>query len=284
MYKKRAVFRRSILKVENDGTNRRLKDCLVAEEPFTLVWSSSDGHSERLSSTMRTPGNDLALAAGSLFSTGLIFGLSELAGLSFCMGGSVNELNRLKASLRLPASVINERLAHRPSASLPQSACGMCGLDDLASPGALLAWSARRYSGKPWEPTREILDQALGFLEDRCPLFKATGASHACIIVNAQGELLSVGEDVGRHNACDKAIGNLILDEVKNEEAFCLPPKSGVLFSSRLSFELACKALGAGASWMAAVGAPTHLAVDLAQECRVPLLGFLSSARYNCYS
>lgn len=260
---------------------KRFKDVLVAEEPFTVVWQSLDGASERLASTMRTPGDDLSLAAGMLLSEGLLTGKHELKQLSFCAGGGVNELNRLKAELRLSRAEIQERLSHRPSAGLPQSACGMCALDDLSSPETLLKWSASRYHGKPAVADRELLLSALRELQSGCPLFSQTGASHATAVLAADGTALKVAEDVGRHNACDKALGGLLLE---SDGRFQLPPHTGVLFSSRLSFELASKAAVAGAAWIASVGAPTHLAVALAHRLELPLYGFVSEERFNQYS
>lgn len=283
MHKKRAVFRQPIRKI-NDAGDRRLKDTLVAEEPFTLVWQASDGPSERLTSTMRTPGDDLSLAAGLLFSEGVMRGKGELKTLSFCAGGGVNELNRLKAELRIPHTVVQERLNHRPSASLPQSACGLCAVDDLSSPQNLVDWAAGRARREGTLPQAETIHLALEHFEVQCPLFSSTGASHACLVVTLAGELLSSGEDVGRHNACDKAVGSLLLEEAVDAPDFLLPEGAGIIFSSRLSFELASKAVACGASWMASVGAPTHLAVQLAERCRLPLFGFVSKTRHNLYT
>ena len=284
MEKKRAVFRRSIRRFEQGKTSIRRKDSLLAEEPFTLVWWSLDGDSDRVSSTMRTPGDDMSLAAGILFSEQVIQGLSELKTLSFCSGGGVNELNRLKAELRISGTLTRERLSHRPSSSVPQSACGLCSVDVLSNPQALLDWAAARYKGRPAAGSQELLQRALHHLENSCPLFRATGASHATVLVDGRGDLLSLGEDVGRHNACDKAIGALLLADKDGRECFQLPPESGLLVSSRFSFELAYKAVAAGVSWMASVGAPTHLAVELAQRCGIPLYGFVSAERYNLYT
>ena len=263
---------------------KRLKDSLVAEEPFTLTWQGTDGIADRLGSTMRTPGDDLALAAGMLFAEGALQSLGELQILSFCSGGGVNELNRLKAELKIQGQLVNQRLNHKPSAALPQSSCGMCSVDNLSNPGVLLNWAAERGRGLACEPEVATLHKALDILQSDCPLFLKTGASHACIVVGEAGESLSIGEDVGRHNACDKALGKLFLETLNPENFFQLPAKSGLLFSSRLSFELASKAVAAGASWMASVGAPTHLAVELAQKCGLSLYGFLSKERFNQYS
>ena len=197
MEKKRAVFRRTILRRATGANPKRLSDSIVAEEPFTVVWESLDGQAERLASTMRTPGDDLALAAGMLFSEGLVLNKAELSIMSFCAGGGVNELNKLKAELRLSSSQVEARLQHKPSKSTPQSACGMCGLDDLSSPNSLLKWSADRFRSTPHSPTGEVLDQSLQALESECPLFSKTGASHACVIVDKLGGVLSVGDTQG---------------------------------------------------------------------------------------
>jgi FdhD protein len=102
------------------------------------------------------------------------------------------------------------------------------------------------------------------------------------VVVDSQGEPLAAFEDVGRHNACDKAIGSLLLQQ-NDDSDFQLPPGSGLLVSSRFSFELAQKAVSAGVSWMASVGAPTHIAVELAERCGVPMYGFVSHQRFNRY-
>ena len=217
-----------------------------------------------------------------LFAEGVLVSKRELHLLSFCAGGGVNELNRLKAELRISGTTVRERLGHRPSASLPQSACGLCSVDDLSNPEALLKWAADRFRATPVEPQPELLRKALEHLQSGCPIFAATGASHASVIIGSEGDALAAFEDVGRHNACDKAVGNLLLQQ-NDDSDFQLPPESGLLVSSRFSFELAQKAVAAGVAWMASVGAPTHLAVELAERCGVPMYGFLSRGRFNQY-
>lgn len=281
MEKKRAVIKHSTRRFVKGEEPKRYKDTLLVEEPFTLIWKSADGVSDRLASTMRTPGDDLSLAAGLLLSEGVIRGKNELKGMSFCTGGASNELNRLVAELRIPADEISARLAHRPSASSPQSACGLCSVDDLSSPKVLLKWAQSRYRGVPQPVSERLLESGLRVLESSAPIFSETGACHACVVLSAGGLPLSVAEDVGRHNACDKVLGRLLLDD---PQEFQLPKGAGMIFSSRLSFELAAKACVAGVAWMASVGAPTHLAVELAEKCQIPLYGFLSRDRYNSYT
>lgn len=283
MFKKRKTVRLSVEKVSSLGS-KRARDLLVVEEPLSLHWQGNDGSAQRLAATMRTPGEDNELAAGILFSEGLLRHRRELDRLTFCTSGAPNELNRLRAVMRFSNQQGEARLAHRPSSVLPQSACGLCGYEELANPKALVKWAAQQGPGEvpTLSPSAELLRQALDHLHSQAPIFAATGASHAVVLVDPSGHLLAAGEDVGRHNACDKAIGRLLLQD-KNEALFRLPEGSGVMFSSRLSFELAAKAVRAGAAWIGSVGAPTHLAVELAQVCRLPTVGFCSHERYNRY-
>lgn len=281
--KKRRTVKRKVTKVQGSRSEAR-RDLLVVEEPLTILWQAKDSKPQRFAATMRTPGQDNELTAGLLFSEGLLRSKTELELISYCTGGGPNELNRLKAQLRLDAVTCQARLVHRPSQALPQSACGLCSNEELGDPAQLLEWAAGHLpSGhQSLSPTQSLLHQALDRLEGQCEVFAATGASHGCVILDCRGELLQAAEDVGRHNACDKAIGSLLLSG-NADQPFRLDEGSGILFSSRLSFELAAKAVRAGAAWMASVGAPTHLAVELAQRCEIPLMGFLTKSRHNVY-
>lgn len=283
MFKKRKTVRLKVSKITPDS-QRRERDLVVVEEPLTVLWQGTDGPVERLSATMRTPGEDNELAAGLLFSEGLLQDPGELEVLSFCASGGPNELNRLRAVLRLSHAQGRARLAHRPSASLPQSACGLCSVDELSNPKVLLDWaSAQRPANVgTLSPSTELIRRSLELLQHESPVFVATGGSHAVVLVSLEGKLLSSAEDVGRHNACDKAIGKLFLNGQRGQR-FVLPEGTGILFSSRLSFELAAKAVRAGAAWMASMGAPTHLAVELAQRLNLPTVGFCSQQRHNRY-
>ncbi len=289
MQKKRCTTKRAILRLTTDGASRR-SDTLVAEEPLNVLFQSSDGNVQRLAATMRTPGQDIELAAGLLFSEGLIAKRVELGTLDFCVGGGPNELNRVVARLRLSEATCQERLGRRPSLSLPQSACGMCSFDELGQVNALLDWAAEQGLGNS-ESRVGLEDSAEAFsvlsaASERflkvCPVFAKTGACHATMVLETTGELLGVAEDVGRHNACDKALGRLLLTD-SGSERFALPPGCGLLFSSRLSFELAAKAVRAGSGFMASLGAPTDLAVRLAERCGIPCYGFVGSQRVNRY-
>lgn len=284
MQKRRRTARVEVLKLHGEA-KRKTRDNLVVEEPLTILWQALDGPGQRLLATMRTPGEDNELAAGLLFSEGLLRHKRELEVLSFCASGGPNELNRLMARLRLSLEEVQRRLAHRPSGGLPQSACGLCAFDELSNPKALLAWAASAHpsTGSHFSPDRRLLDQALAHLQEKSPVFAITGATHAVLALGPDGALLGAAEDVGRHNACDKVIGSLLLAARPTEETFRLPDGTGLLFSSRLSFELAAKAVRAGAAWMASLGAPTQLAIELARATGMPTAGFLSAERHNVY-
>jgi FdhD protein len=284
VHKKRRTAKVTVEKASR-SSNRRERDLLVVEEPLTILWQALDGPGQKLAATMRTPGDDNELAAGMLFSEGLILQRKEIETLSFCTGGSSNLQNRLQARLRIDHHTATRRLSHRPSQGIPQSACGLCSFDDLADPATLVRWalSTRPGQSRAARPKLEVLKKSLACLRDLSPIFAATGASHATALISSSGEPIVIAEDVGRHNACDKALGKVLLACKTPQEPFALPEGTGILFSSRLSFELACKAVRAGAAWMASVGAPTHLSIELASACGLPTYGFLSDERHNVY-
>lgn len=286
MHKKRRTARLPV-KIHEGESSKSMQDLLVAEEPLTIMWQPMDGDSQKLTATMRTPGHDNELAAGILYAEGILQHKGEIVKISFCGSGGHNELNKLKTVLRLNKSEIMARLSHRPfhpSEVQPQSSCGMCSHDELPGLAGLIDWAAKKWSQNQdtFLPDQKLLVQALAVLQKEAPLFAATGASHAVLLIDPNGKMLACAEDVGRHNACDKAIGELLLAQ-KVREPFTLPKGCGILFSSRLSFELAAKAVRAGASWMASVGAPTDLAIELAQKVKLPAIGFLKADRYNVY-
>ena len=286
MHKKTKLKKRSIQRIVSGQEAKRCRDALVLEEPFTLLYRPSDGSAKSFASTMRTPGEDLELAWGMMYSEGLVRCRREINRMSFCSGGGPNELNRLVAELRLTESISEERLRHRPSGNLPQSACGLCGTSDLSDPKSLLNWVIEHGQTQDsfFAHSGSTLGATLRNLQAQTPIFDQTGASHACLIEGPDRSVWAVAEDVGRHNACDKAIGKLLMEAEQPDATFILPRGSGLLFSSRLSFELAAKAVRAGASWVASVGAPTELAIELLSRARVTSFGFVSESRFNCYT
>jgi FdhD protein len=250
-------------------------DTLAVEEPLEirLAWrSGGEDHDAPVSITMRTPGHDLELAIGFLVGEGIVRRSGDAVlvrhvGPSARPDGTTNAV-RVELS-RDPSSEIG-RLARHFYAT---SSCGVCG---KASIDALRIAAPPLAAGPTLMP--EILHALPETLRASQPAFEQTGGLHATALFDAGGELLLVREDVGRHNAIDKVVGALA-------ERNALPASDGVLLvSGRASFELVQKALMAGVAVLAAVGAPSSLAVELARDTGLTLVGFLRSGRFNVYA
>jgi len=245
------------------------RDLLAVEEPLEIRVEWSDGAERRVATvavTMRTPGNDLELAAGFLFTEGLVHARAEIISMRSCRAGSVRVA---------VAPDVTIDLARLERHSFTSSSCGMCG---KTSASALRTMS--RYPLRPGAPiVAEALVRALPERLRRAqPAFDATGGLHASALFDLDGTVVTLREDVGRHNALDKVVGAELL-------AGRLPADERILIvSGRVSFELVQKALMAGIPFVAAIGAPSSLAVDLAREAGLTLLGFLRSDRFNVYS
>ena len=243
------------------GERERARDELAVEEPLEI---RVDG--EPLAVTMRTPGEDEALAAGFLAGEALIAGPEDLVevGPSEDLAANVVDV-RTRAGLRRDPSA--ERRFYL------SSSCGVCGKGALEFVRQEAAPSA---AGPPIDS--ELVRRAPAEARRMQLAFERTGGLHATALFAADGELLAVHEDVGRHNAMDKAIGELLLDG-----RF---PLAGVLacVSGRASFELVQKASLAGLAGMVAVGAPSSLAVELARDRRMLLCGFVRDGSFNVYS
>jgi FdhD protein len=267
MSSRHATERRRVLRIRPQGGGHRA-DTLVVEEPLEIRLGG-----RALAITMRTPGDDFALAAGFLVSEGVLAGAKELAGISYCTGDGPegNEYN-----------VVNVRLA--PGVPLPDislernvytsSSCGLCGKASLDAVRTASRWPAPQ--GEPVKAaTLAALPERLRAAQR---VFDRTGGLHAAALFTADGELIDVREDVGRHNAVDKLVGHALQQNR-------LPLSGTVLMvSGRASFELAQKAVMAGIPVLAAVSAPSSLAVDLAAETGVTLVGFLRGESMNVYA
>jgi FdhD protein len=243
------VSPRTIASVLRDG----VRDEVAVEEPLEI---RVDG--QPLAVTMRTPGHDDELALGFLYGEGLIDGPRE-AGLTDDLAANIVEV---------AGPLLREVGGRR---FYTTSSCGVCGKGALEE----VAVHAPRLAGGP------TVDRALlAALPDRLrqPTFERTGGLHATGLFSADGELLIVREDVGRHNAMDKVIGRALLDGR-------LPLRDAILcVSGRLAFELVQKAVVAGAPILVGVGAPTSLAVELAVDRDLTLAGFARGDRVNIYA
>ncbi|MFD4828784.1 formate dehydrogenase accessory sulfurtransferase FdhD [Streptomyces uncialis] len=266
----RVTERRRIVRIR-DGRADTRADTLVAEEPLEIRLNGKP-----LAITMRTPGDDFALAAGFLVSEGVIGAAEEVAGIAYCAGATADGGNTY--------NVVDVRLA--PGVEVPDitlernvyttSSCGLCGKASLDAVRTTTRWPVAD------EPPLRLAPELLSALPDRLRaaqrVFDRTGGLHAAALFDERGELLDVREDVGRHNAVDKVVGRAL-------RSGRLPLSRGVLLvSGRASFELVQKCAMAGVPVLAAVSAPSSLAVDLAVETGITLVGFLRGPNMNIYA
>jgi FdhD protein len=269
--------RRRVLRVTLPGDGRPADsvpraDFLAGEEPLGI---RVDGTA--LTMTMRTPGDDLELAAGFLVSEAVIRSSADIAEIKLCDGTACGHADHGGmgniADVTLTPGVIVPPGARRNF--LTTSACGICGkasIDDICVlPRAPLAADTARFAP-------EMLAALPDRLHDAQRVFSRTGGLHAAGLFTADGELIVVREDVGRHNAVDKVVGWALLDGR-------LPLTGCVLLvSGRASFELVQKAILASIPLLAAVSAPSSLAVDLAEQSGLTLVGFLRAPSMNVYT
>ncbi|MEV6593757.1 formate dehydrogenase accessory sulfurtransferase FdhD [Streptomyces acidicola] len=274
----RVTERRKVIRIR-DGVVSARPDTLVAEEPLEIRLNGKP-----LAITMRTPGDDFALAAGFLVSEGVLGAADELQNIVYCAGATVDGSNtyNIVDVKTAPGVVIPDITLERNVYTT--SSCGLCGKASLDAVRTTARWpidDTHDAHGGEAPPVR--LDPALlAQLPDRLRaaqrVFDRTGGLHAAALFSEDGELLDVREDVGRHNAVDKLVGRAL-------QSGALPLSRAVLLvSGRASFELAQKAVMAGIPVLAAVSAPSSLAVDLALESGLTLVGFLRGASMNVYA
>jgi len=241
------------------------EDWVAAEEPLEL---RVEGKS--LAVVMRTPGYDRELAAGFLLTEGIIQGRGDLLDLVHCVSGGEPQANILEALLDTSVPVDWARLQRHTFAS---SSCGVCGKASIEA-----VRTTCRPLVAPFVPARSVVQALPERLRAAQAGFAVTGGLHASGLFTAGGDLLVAREDVGRHNALDKVAGWAFFAEK-------LPLAQTILLvSGRVSFELMQKALVAGISCVAAVSAPTSLAVEFARESGQTLVGFLRGDRMNVYA
>ncbi|MFE7228463.1 formate dehydrogenase accessory sulfurtransferase FdhD, partial [Nocardioides sp. NPDC057577] len=265
----RVTVGRPVLRVR-DGVISRRPDKLAAEEPMEIRVNGRP-----LTVTMRTPGGDFDLAVGFLVSEGVVHSADDVASVRYCAGATADDGNTY--------NVVDVGLAAHvppPDASLERSfyttsSCGLCGKASLEAVRTSSAWSVA-------EDTLRVTPELLAVLPERLReaqrVFDSTGGLHAAGLFDAEGNLLCVREDVGRHNAVDKVIGHALREGL-------VPLRNSMLMvSGRASFELVQKAVMAGIPLLAAVSAPSSLAVDLADDNGLTLVGFLRGSSMNIYA
>lgn len=271
----KSVKQIEIIKVrENSGFP--YTDDVSVEEPLEIrVSYSAEGKkaSKNISVTMRTPGNDAELAAGFLFTEGIISGREQINSI-YSPQAECSRNNENIVIVELAEDFVPE-LMKADRNFYTTSSCGVCGKGSIESIRTVSTF--HNHTKENTEVSLETLYQLSEKLQSFQNNFSATGGIHASGIFDLEGNLLALREDVGRHNALDKLIGHAL-------SAGLLPLNNKILLlSGRASFELIQKAAMAGVSIVAAIGAPSSLAVDVAKEFDITLLGFLRDNRFNIY-
>lgn len=271
------IARRRVLRITlpgdaGPGDSGARADLLAAEEPLGIRVNGA-----ALTVTMRTPGDDLELAAGFLVSEAIVGSPADIAEIKLCDGTTCghadhDELGNV-ADVTLAAGATVTPGAHR--SFLTSSACGICG---KASIKDICVLPQAAVAGDPASFAPARLALLPGRLREAQRVFSRTGGLHAAGLFTAQGELIAIREDVGRHNAVDKVVGWALLNG-RLPLAGCV-----MLVSGRASFELVQKAVLAGIPLLAAVSAPSSLAVELAEAAGLTLVGFLRGPSMNVYT
>jgi len=252
------------------------EDVVAGEEPMEIRLSipqEEGAFTRNVSVTMRTPGDDFELAAGFLFTEGIVSRREDIEGIAYTPGGKRDQENNVvTVSLRSGLKLDPEKLLRH---FYTTSSCGVCGKASLDAVRVVVSGKPRRGSPKISPATVTLLPDRL---RESQSLFARTGGIHAAGLFTPDGKLVAVREDVGRHNAVDKLVGEQFLRG-------SVPLGGSVLqVSGRGGFEIVQKALVAGIPIVSSVGAPSSLAVDLAREFDMTLLGFVRDGRFNVYA
>jgi FdhD protein len=270
---RRASKTKTRVRVVEDGKMRVRPDTLATEEPMEIRLITG-GEMQTVAVTMRTPGADFELAAGFLYGEGIVKSPDEIAKISYCVDSDLDaaqQYNIVNVELRGGREYDLRPLERH---FYTTSACGVCGkasLEQLELRGCPVALPGPEVSAETLYSLPEKLREAQG-------LFDATGGLHAAALFDGEGNLVALREDVGRHNATDKLVGWALLENRL--------PLSGhiVMVSGRSSFEILQKCLTAGVPFVCAISAPSSLAVDVAREFGMTLVGFLRERRFNVYA
>lgn len=265
---------------KRQGTLEKIEDRVVTEEPLEIrlgISSNKNFIATSVAVTMRTPGADKFLGAGFLFSEGILKSMAQIEKIEFPTTrearakGNLIQFN-LKKGVEIDFKKVQRNF-------YTTSSCGVCGKASIEAVMGLANFEKVALSKKIVEKiSTELILSLPKKLFQKQSMFQETGGIHAAALFDFGGNLVEIQEDVGRHNALDKLIGAAFL---KNE----LPlSKKILLVSGRLGFELVQKAAAAGIPIIAAVGAPTSLAIDLAKAVGITVVGFLKHEKFNVYS
>ena len=248
-----------------DGSLSAVDDHLAEEEPLLIQLKEWAGPPRSVSVTMRTPGRDIDLALGFLFTEGILTEQTEIAKTEVGDNTTTIHLGRSE-------SVDWQRLQRH---SYTSSSCGVCGKTSLEQVHTALPFPEPLAR---WAVPATLISACPALLRSNQVTFSLTGGLHAAGLVDLNGKLLAAAEDIGRHNAVDKVVGEALRNDWLPLSKFIL------VLSGRAGFELVQKAAMAGIRVVAAVGAPSTLAVDLAEDQGITLCGFVRNGTFNCYT
>jgi FdhD protein len=258
-----------------DGRMTEREDRLATEEPMEIRLSWPGRPAERVAVTMRTPGHDFELAAGFLAAEGILTSASALHTVAYCTDNTLlpeQQYNVVTVDLSAPPGKVPVARYDGPAAAT--SACGVCGTESIDD---VLARCDVAPSGRQdVTVTPTVLLALPERLREAQRVFETTGGLHAAGLFEPDGSPVVVREDVGRHNAVDKVVGARLLAGAGTPPLLCV--------SGRIGFEIVQKAVAAGIDVLAAVGAPSSLAVDLARRAGLCTVGFLGHGRFVIYS
>lgn len=261
-----------------DGlTRENSSDCVAIEEPLEIVikyYKDNDWVIEPLMVTMRTPGDDESLVSGLLFSEGIIQDKSAIGSIE--VNGSNKSKYDVDNSLIVTLSKGNQLdLKNLQRHFMVNSSCGVCGKGTLNA--IEIAYEPKINRESPIVNIG-LISKLPNILKDKQQQFANTGGVHASALLSNRGEVLHIAEDVGRHNALDKLIGHVRVNEMLR------PLEQFVMCSGRLGFDIIQKAVMSGIGMIVGIGAPTSLALDLALKFDITLIGFIKKNKYNIYT
>ena len=246
-------------------------DCLAVEEPLeiTVCLQSENGKLKKtIGTTMRTPGHDQDLVTGYLFSLGMIKDVNDIVNIS-CVRAANDSIELLLGE----NCTIEYEMLNR--LGIMNSACGVCGINSV---DALSDAVAVKKTRRPLLLNEHIVLDLPGRIHEQQQLFGKTGGIHAAALFNLEGGLVLLREDIGRHNALDKLVGGALSNPTIHLD------KHMLLLSGRASFELIQKAGMANIPVVISVGAPSNIAVELAKDWQITLIGFVRQNRFNLYT
>ena len=269
---RRKVTNWTVTVVRKDGSFASKPDVLVTEEPLEIRAESPTQQVQPIAVTMRTPGHDFELAVGFLFTEGIIKQSDDVRTVRYCQlpDSAEQQFNVVTVSL---TSQFDEALSRR--CMVTSASCGICGTTSIEQ---LSQMTSRVDLSTGPVMTAQMLTSLPDIIRKAQPTFDRTGGLHAAGLVDASGEAYCVREDIGRHNAVDKVIGKAVLDgkvPISNH---------ALVVSGRLSFEIIQKAAMAGIAFIAAVGAPSSLSVETAEDLGITIVGFVRDGTANIYT